>query len=58
MKLRNVMLEISSKPFRDPSEETMRRVCRTMFEQWKALSDTADVVSVLLWISDGSEILE
>ena len=58
MKLRNVMLEISSKPFRDPSEETMRHVCRTMFEQWKALSDTADVVSVLLWVSDGSEILE
>lgn len=36
----------------------MERVCRTMFRQWRSLTDTADRISVLLWIADGSEILE
>ncbi len=58
MNLRNVTLELSSKPFRDNSEETMRAVCRKMFTQWMPLTQYADTISVMLWISDGSEILE
>ena len=58
MHLKNVTLELSSKPFRDESEATMYSVCRHMFAQWKELTDTADVVSVMLWTSDGSEIFE
>ena len=58
VKLKNVTLELSSKPFRDESEETMYTVCGKMFSQWKLLTDSADRVSVLLWIADGSEILE
>ena len=58
MHLKNVTLELSGKPFTDESEERMVSVCRTMFSQWKPLTEKADLVSVLLWIADGSEILE
>jgi hypothetical protein len=58
MNLRNVTLELSSKPFRDNTEATMRSVCRKMFTQWMPLTQYADGISILLWISDGSEILE
>lgn len=58
MQLKNVTLELSSKAYRDDSETTMYRVARKLFTQWKSLTDTADQVSVMLWISDGSEILE
>lgn len=58
MHLNNVTLELSGKPFTDESEERMFAVCRQMFRQWKPLTDCADVVSVMLWIADGSEILE
>ncbi len=58
MNLKKVTLELSSKPFRDESETTMRKVAETMFSQWKILTDGAEAVSILLWIADGSEILE
>ncbi|MBT3377711.1 MAG: hypothetical protein HN742_06175 [Lentisphaerae bacterium] len=58
MQLKNVTLEISLKPFRDPSEPAVRAVCRHLFEQWQPLCLHADVISVLLWAADGSEILE
>jgi hypothetical protein len=58
MALRNVTLEMSLKPFRDTTEETARAVCRHLFQQWRPLIDLADMVSVLLWCADGSEILE
>ncbi len=58
MKLKNVTLELSSKPFFDDTPEMMECVCRTMFQQWGNLTKHADQVSVLLWIADGSEILE
>ncbi|NUQ01997.1 MAG: hypothetical protein HUU35_19290, partial [Armatimonadetes bacterium] len=58
MSLRNVTLELSLKPFFDPSEATARAVCRKLFGQWLPLLREAEQVSVLLWCSDGSEILE
>src|SRR5215213_7607392 len=58
MKLRNVTLEMSLKPFHDLREEALRHVCEEAFRQWAALTRHADVVSVLLWSADGSEILE
>ncbi|MDD3885680.1 MAG: hypothetical protein PHI35_02280, partial [Victivallaceae bacterium] len=57
-KLCNVTLELSAKPFFDDSEAEMYRVCRKMFNQWRALTAVTESVSVLLWIADGSEILE
>jgi len=58
MHLKNITLELSSKPFFDDSEDTMRTVCQHLFRQWLPLLETADQVSVLLWLADGSEILE
>ncbi|HOG49862.1 MAG TPA: hypothetical protein PKY10_04685, partial [Lentisphaeria bacterium] len=58
MHLKNITLELSSKPFFDDSEDTMRAVCQHLFRQWLPLLETADQVSVLLWLADGSEILE
>lgn len=58
MQLRNVTLEMSLKPFKDDTEATARMVCRDLFRQWWPLLKHADQVSVLLWCSDGSEILE
>jgi hypothetical protein len=58
MNLRNVTLEVSLKPFNDPSEEATRAVARRMFEQWKSLCVHAETVSVMLWAADGSEILD
>jgi len=56
--LKNITLEISAKAFKDNSVRTMEEVCARMFRQWKNMTDSAERISVLLWISDGSEILE
>ena len=58
MRLDNVTLELSAKAFADSSESCMRRTAELMFRQWKRLTDHAGQVSVLLWVADGSEILE
>ncbi len=58
MKLNNIILEMSLKPFWDDSPQTMQAICCTLFKQWATLCEQADKVSVLLWISDGSEILD
>jgi len=58
MHLKNVTLELSSKPFYNDSKAEMIRVAEIMFQQWLALTKHADVVSVMLWIADGSEILQ
>ena len=57
-KLKNVTLELSGKAFTDDTQFTMYSVCRKMFTQWKDFIDDADMVSVLLFIADGSEIFE
>lgn len=54
----NITIEMSLKPFKENTPEYIRNVCRIAFEQWKPLLNHADTVSVLLWTSDGSEILE
>lgn len=54
----NVTLEMSLKPFKQNTPEYIREVCRTMFRQWTPLLSHADTVSILLWTSDGSEILD
>lgn len=57
-KFKNVTLEMSLKPFTDSTPETMERVCRTVFTQWLALTRETEMVSVMLWAADGSEILD
>lgn len=58
MQYDNLTLEISAKAFTDTSEETMKDVSRTLFRQWGRVSECFARISVLLWIGDGSEILE
>lgn len=54
----NVTLEISLKPFKQLDEDSIRRVCAGIFEQWHALLKGRKVISFLFWTSDGSEILD
>ncbi|MDH7567974.1 MAG: hypothetical protein QHJ73_00100, partial [Armatimonadota bacterium] len=58
MHLRNVTLEMSLKPFYVMEEGPIREVCGRLFQQWLPLTRDAEMVSVLLWVADGSEILE
>lgn len=54
----NITLEMSLKPFKKNDPEYIRDVCRKAFGQWQPLLQHADTVSVMLWTSDGSEILD
>jgi hypothetical protein len=56
--LRNLTLELSLKPFKDKTESGIQKVCSTIFDQWAPLIRHSDMVSIMLWASDGSEILE
>lgn len=55
---RDIQLEMSLKPFWDNSAETREGVCREVFLQWLPLCRHAESISVMLWVGDGSEILE
>lgn len=55
---KNITLEMSLKPFKQTDDEYIREVCRKAFEQWRPLIKDADIVSVLLWTADGSELLD
>lgn len=54
----SVTLEMSLKPFRNTGEEYIRKVCAQIFEQWRPLLKNRKTVSVMLWVGDGSEILD
>jgi hypothetical protein len=56
--IENVTLEFSLKPFKAMSRDAIRDVCRELFRQWDALIRHADMVSAMLWVADGSEILD
>lgn len=53
----NITLEMSLKPFKVNHKDSIDQVCRTVFRQWLPLLRHTDTVSVMLWTSDGSEIL-
>lgn len=54
----NITLEASLKPFKKNDKAYIRETAREMFTQWHSLLRHADTVSVMLWTSDGSEILD
>lgn len=56
--IKNVTLEMSLKPFRKLDEPFIRANARELFRQWWPLTRHAEMVSVLLWTADGSEILD
>ncbi len=55
---KSVTLEMSLKPFKKTDEESVLTVCERVFEDWKHLLDGREVVSIMLWSADGSEILD
>lgn len=56
--LKNITLEMSLKPFKKTDMASIEEVCRRVFKQWSPLLTDVEMVSVMLWSSDGSEILE
>lgn len=59
MPVGRVCLEVSLKPFGlDMSDAGIENTCRELFDGWRELIGHANGVSVLMWTSDGSEILE
>ena len=53
-----VTLEISLKPFKKTDDDYIRGVCRKVFSQWRSLLIGRRTVAIMLWTSDGSEILD
>ncbi len=56
--LERATLETSLKPFHPADRDSWEQTARALFEQWTPLLRTARTCSVLLWVSDGSEILD
>lgn len=56
--MKNLTLEMSLKPFKKVEDAYITAVCQKLFEHWKPLAKDADMVSVMLWTADGSEILD
>jgi hypothetical protein len=54
----NITLETSLKPFKKNDKKDIRRVAAEIFTQWSSLLRHADTISIMLWTSDGSEILD
>ena len=55
---KSVTLEISLKPFKETGDEYITCVCSGVFEQWKPLIKDAEIVKIMMWSSDGSELLD
>ena len=54
----SVTLEISLKPFKKTDEESIRKICSDVLRQWYPLIKDRKTISILLWVGDGSEILD
>lgn len=55
---KNITLEMSLKPFKQTDSNYIHKTVRQMFEQWRPLLKNRKIISVMLWTSDGSEILD
>lgn len=53
-----ITLEVSLKPFKKTDENFIRKTCSDIFEQWRLLLKNREEISIMLWVGDGSEILE
>lgn len=54
----SITLEASLKPFKQKDPKYYQIVATELFTQWQSLLRHTDTVSVLLWVADGSEILD
>lgn len=55
---KTVTLELSLKPFKKTDDDSIRQVAKKVFSQWRPLIKNRETISVMLWTSDGSEILD
>ena len=53
-----ITLEVSLKPFKQTSEGYIRSVCKGIFRQWNPLLKNRQEISIMLWVGDGSELLD
>ncbi len=58
MNVGRVSLEMSLKPFRQLDDAYIEHVCEELFDGWRELTQYATSIAVMLWTSDGSEILQ
>ncbi|MBE6762535.1 MAG: hypothetical protein E7551_09685 [Ruminococcaceae bacterium] len=56
--LKRVCFELSLKPFKSIAPEYIEGVCRQVFTQWKELIGNSEQVAIMMWTSDGSELLD
>lgn len=49
---------MSLKPFKKVDQEYIQQVCEQVFDQWRALLKGREVISILLWVGDGSEMID
>ncbi len=54
----NITLEMSLKPFKQTDDEYIKGVCTQIFEQWRPLLKNRKSISIMLWVGDGSELLD
>lgn len=55
---KNVTLEISLKSFKQTNDEYIQNICRKVFEQWRPLIKNREIISIMMWTADGSELLD
>ena len=55
---KKIDLELSLKSFPDKAQDKIEEVIYNLFRQWDKVIQEADQTTIMLWIADGSEILE
>ena len=55
---RKVTLEVSLKPFQQTDSAYIQQVVEKIYDQWHPLIKGRQVISIMLWTADGSELLD
>ncbi len=55
---KKIDLELSLKSFPYKEQEKIEEVIHNLFRQWNKVIQESEKITVMLWIADGSEILE
>ncbi len=55
---KRITLEMSLKPFKETTPAYIDAVVQNVFTQWRPLLEGREMISVMLWTADGSEILD
>jgi len=57
-KFERIQLEMSLKAFFKTDQKSIDKVCEKIFINWESLADRSEEIAIMLWVSDGAEILE